>query len=75
MDGMSVAKIARLIVVRDSECAGTADSYWRTDSLSGILVRERVYFPPGLVLIPLIVHGGEDRVVQLLQRDGISSPE
>ncbi len=54
MDGMSVAEIARFIVVRDSELAGIADSRWRTDSL----VRERVYCPPGLVLITLIVHGG-----------------
>ncbi len=54
MDGMSVAEIARFVVVRDSELAGIADSQWRTDSL----VRERVDCPPGLVLITLIVHGG-----------------
>ena len=62
MDGVSVAEIARLIVVRDRELVGISerpDSQWRTDSfVSGIVVRERVYCPPGLVLIPLIVHGG-----------------
>ncbi len=54
MDGVSVAEIARFVIVRDSELAGIAESQWRTDSL----VRERVYCPPGLVLITLIVHGG-----------------
>ena len=38
------------------------------------MVREGVYFPPGLVLIILLVHGGWDRVVRP-ERDGMSSPE
>ena len=44
MMGMGMGEFARDV--------GVADPYWRTDSV----IRDRV-FPPGLVLIPLIVLG------------------
>ncbi len=52
MEGVSVTEIARFIVGRDSELVGIAGSQWRTDSV----VRERVDYPPGQVMITLIVH-------------------
>jgi hypothetical protein len=47
-------------IARDSELAVIAELQRITDSyISGILVKERVLFPPGLVLAyPLIVHRG-----------------
>ena len=34
-------------------------------------IRERVCCPPGLVLIPLVVHAGSDRVVRLVQQSSV----
>ena len=34
-------------------------------------IREGVCCPPGLVLIPLVVHAGSDRVVRLVQQSSV----